>query len=304
MNGANAGGAFTVVGAFNDIRHLPPAYSYANPYDDAFTATIAGSGSFTTVPFYQYSPAALFGINAAGTAVGTSYNPLQAEALMLTAPGERLVNLQSTCSADVGCIVALQFLLKRSDGQPTGQCAFGGCTINASGTVIGVDTSASTYALYTDPAGSKVDLPLAVGKYGEIVALNDASQIAYFIGSTALLYDAIAGTTTAIPPVAGTSCGYYTPVSLNNAGTVLGFASDCKSKAFYFTWNAARGTQDLNLQIPANAFTIKALGINDNGQILVSLRTSAGATHWGTLDPAGASATPRRAGAKEQRHVG
>jgi hypothetical protein len=302
MNSATSSGAFTVVGAFNDIRHLPPDQGYANAYDDAFTATIGASGSVTTVPFYQYSPAALFGINAAGIAVGISYNPIQPRTLFVTAPGERLAYLQPNCSATVGCIVAIQFLLKRSDGQPTGQCAFGGCSINASGTVIGVDTA--TYALYTNGvAGSKVDLPVPAGRFGAVVALNDASQITYFIGPTAFLYDANAGTTTAIPPVAGTSCGYYTPISLNNSGTVLGFASDCKSKPFYFTWDPGHGTQDLNLQIPANAYTIKAFGINDNGQILVSLRTSAGATHWGTLDPAGAPATPRGMGAKERRHA-
>ncbi len=305
INAANTGGAFTVVGAFTDIHHLVPQYYSPNLFNDAFTATFASGGTFATVPFYSYSPAALYGINAAGTAVGNSYNPIQSEGLFVTAPGETLSFLQPSCATTAtGCLSAVEFLRKRSDGQPTGQCAFGGCTINSSGTVLGVDPDTSTYALYTNGvAGSKIDLPLTVGKYGYVVALNDANQIAYFGGPTAALYDAHAGTTTTIPPVAGTSCVYYTPISLNNAGTVLGFASDCKGKPFYFTWDAVHGTPNLGLQIPANAYTIKAFGINDRGQILVSLQTSAGATHWGTLDPAAASVTPPRARAKEQRRA-
>ena len=290
INGADAeSGTYGVVGSFTDYRHV------LNSSDDAFFASVTASGASTVAPYYDHSPAELYGINAAGTAVGYSYNTVNNYAIFVTAPGRQLTFLQSSCgTTSTGCLATVEGLKPQTNGEPLRSCAFGGCTINASGTVLGVDGATSAYALFPLGASSPRDVPLYVqkGDFGFVVALNDANQIVYFsIGtpSATYLFNANSGTTTTVPPVAGTSCAHYYPISLNNLGKILGFSSFCKQKPFYYTWDPVNGTQELDLQIPASAYAIRPLGINDNGQILVSLGTSAGATHWGTLDPIAAS---------------
>jgi hypothetical protein len=298
-------GAYNVVGGFTDIHHAVRGYT------DAFYATVAASGSFATVPYYDHSPAALYGVNAAGTAVGSSYSGgIDYAPIFMTAQPETLTFLQPSCATtSKACLAPIELLKTQTNGEPLASCAFGGCVINAGGTVVGFDPATTNYAVSivgTSASPVELPLPIALGNFGYVVALNDADQLLYFtIGSTSasFVYDLNAGTTTPIPPIAGTSCAHYYPISINNLGKVLGFSSFCKQRPFYFTWDPINGTQDLDLELPANAYTIKPLGINDNGQILVSLGTSTGATHWGTLDPIAASAKTRNARSKEPLHA-
>jgi hypothetical protein len=296
-------GAYNVVGGFTDIHHVVRGYT------DAFYATVAASGSYKTEPYYDHSPAALYGVNAAGTATGSSFDHyIDAYPIFVTAEPEALTYLQPSCATtQAGCLEPIELLKTQANGEPLGPCAF--CAINARGTAVGFDPVTSEYAVSTVGAPSslvELPLPIAPGDYGYVVALNDADQLVYFtIGSTSasFVYDLSAGTMTQVPPVAGTSCAHYYPISINNLGEVLGFSSFCKQRSFYYTWSAATGTRDLDLELPPNAYTIKPLGINDNGQILVSLGTAGGATHWGTLDPVAASAKTPHLRAKELHHA-
>ena len=298
-------GAYDVVGGFTDIHHAGRGYT------DAFYATVAASGSYKTEPYYDHSPAALYGVNAAGMATGSSFDHyIDAYPIFVTAEPAALTYLQPSCATtSTGCLEPIELLKTQTNGEPLGPCAFGGCEINARGTVVGFDPVTSDYAVSTIGAPSslvELPLPIAPGNFGYVVALNDANQLVYFtIGRTSasFVYNLNAGTTTPIPPVAGTSCAHYYPISINNLGEVLGFSSFCKQGSFYYTWSPVTGTQDLNLELPANAYTIKPLGINDNGQILVSLGTSGGATHWGTLDPVAAAAKTSHPRAKELHHA-
>jgi hypothetical protein len=187
-----------------------------------------------------------------------------------------------------------------SQVEPADSCPFGGCTIDDTGRILGYDPTTNQFAVRTGGAsGSTVELPI-VNKRGDVtyaLALNDAGQIPYFYAANSptavAIYNVNSETSTPVPAVAGTSCKYYYPVSINNVGQVLGFASDCSKAGFYWTWDSTHGTQELNTQIAANPYKIAALGINDNGQILVSLTTSTGAVHWGTLNPATTAAHPK-----------
>ncbi len=302
MNSADpTAGTYTVVGSFRDDHH---------DGTDAFSAHVDASGTSKLVPYYDHFPAALYGVNRGGTAVGYSFVRTDYYAfpgpMFVTAPPEFMNILQAGCvSFKSFCLDPLQLLPPsfQHDGEPLPQCPFGGCSINDSGNVLGYDGAygnlqrhyGSSYGVYSIGSGSLTSL------YGLdslspvfLVSMNNANQILYFRQTyvdpntypiSANLYDVATGAVTIIPPVAGTSCQHYFPISLNNAGAVLGFTSYCKQKAFYWTWDPVHGTQNLSAAIPVNAYSIKPLGINDNAQILVSLQTAAGATHWGTLDP-------------------
>ena len=75
MNSAGANGAFTVVGTVTDIYHAPLQLGPNIPSGGAFSSVIGAVGSPANEAYHDHSPAALYGVNAAGTAVGYSYNP-------------------------------------------------------------------------------------------------------------------------------------------------------------------------------------------------------------------------------------
>jgi hypothetical protein len=72
---------------------------------------------------------------------------------------------------------------------------------------------------------------------------------------------------------------------MNDAKEILGYTSRCAGRDFYWTWDPIDGTRSVNAALPASAFTVTPLGVNDLGQILVSLLPATGPAHWGTLDP-------------------
>jgi hypothetical protein len=306
INSADAAsGSYTVVGSFIDVHHYTT---------DAFAAHLDASGISKLVPYYDHYPAALYGVNGSGTAVG--YSSIASDyklfpgPMFVTAPPELMNILQAGCfKLKQFCLEPLQLLnpKHRLYGEPSLQCAFGGCTINDGGTVFGsYDQPYQYIGLYTPSAPVPFQaLPYNFDPQNGVnffVSLNNANQLLYFQqqyinGATpvfAKIFNVATNVVTLIPPVAGTSCRHYFPISMNNAGAVLGFTSYCTRKAFYWTWDPVHGTQNLGAAIPVNAYSIKPLAINDNGQILVSLQTAAGVTHWGTLDPLTSGTSARR----------
>ena len=310
-----AAGSYTVVGSFTDDHHGAP---------DAFAVHVDSSGTSKLAPYYDHFPAALYGVNNSGTALG--YSNLDTDyklfpgPMFVTAPPELMNILQAGCVKEKSfCLEPLQ-LLRPSfhlDGEPLPQCPFGGCTINDGGNVLGVGynigfgSSYGSYAVYSIGSSSLDDLRTSLGiGPNYLVSINDANRILFFqqtylaplnVPVSANVYDIATGNVTTIPPVAGTSCQHYFPISMNDAGEVLGFTSYCTRKAFYWTWDPVHGTQNLSAAIPVNAYSIKPLGVNDNAQILVSLQTAAGVTHWGTLDPLAPAAGARPGGLKKAR---
>jgi hypothetical protein len=298
-------GDYTVVGTFADIHHD------ATVGTDAFAAHVDGEGNVKLVPYYDHFPAALFGINASGVGIGYSYS----EPLVYTVPPEILTSAQPSACPQTGCIFPIQ-TLKQLDGEPRPECAFGGCTINDAGVIIATGLAAA-YELFTigEPASlHPVKFPVDANVSADfVVTLNNANQLLYFEQSFVLpngrpvvakVYDIATNTATVIPPVTGTSCQHYFPISMNNLGEVLGFTSYCTSRPFYWTWDSVHGTQNLSDAVPASAYAIAPLAVNDNAQILASLTTAAGVTHWGILDPPSAgSPQSRDIGPRKGRHA-
>jgi hypothetical protein len=289
----------------------------ADPH--AFVAIAGPTGFKRATVYYAYAPSTMVGVNA------TQISAAAAEADRDTAYDAQGL-LYSTTTGAAGSLAPLQPLPSGVGPAlhvlaPTYElpCPFGGCAINDRSEILGFDfytinDGAATVALYTvgEPS-SLVHLPLAdsVGYDGGPdvpsadsfpVAFNDLDQLLYLDATleAPAVYDADTGVRT-IVPVSGPGCGPPVPLSLNNLGEVLGTFAYCATP-IYYTWDPVRGTQYLSAQIPANAYTIYPLGVNDNGQILVKLTTSASVTTWGTLDPVvptGARARRRKSAARQ-----
>ncbi len=319
INGADPkSGAYTVVGSFTDIHH-PAANIGFHGVDystDAFSDSVSAAGASNLLKYYDHFPAALYGVNASGATIGYSrFNdqPVQillSEAFTSTSP-ETLSLLNPACfTATSGCLSPIQLYGRLLGGKPTGQCGFGGCTVNDAGLFLGYDYLTSQYATYkTGAAPATTELPLNIVADGA-VAFNDANQIAYYAPSDSardttesVVYSLTTSTETVIPPVAGTSCKNYYPISMNDLGEVVGFTTVCSARTFYWTWDPVHGTRDLNTELPAGAPRIQAFGVNDKGQILVSLTSPTGVVHWGTLDPVAPAATAHPPQSKDGRHV-
>ncbi len=311
--------ANAATGAYEIVGSVQEEYTF-NP--NAFAVVAVASAFKKSSIYYPYSPSAMVGVNSAQTSLATAEFSRDTVAdihgqLYFTATGavDALSQLQAPASPNA----PLEHYLIPTVANA---CPFGGCAINGAGEVLGYDYttvndySTATAALYTlgKPA-SLVHLPiqdvLGIEQNDNTyqvavvfpVALNNAGQLVYYdtdLGSP-VLYNVASGAKTVIsvlPP--GCSAPSAAPISLNNLGEVLGVVSNCPNYSGYFTWDSVHGTQFLNAEIPASAYTLFPLGVNDRGQILVTLQTSAGVNDWGTLDPvAGGSAkaqSQRRAG--------
>ena len=288
-----ATGEYEVVGSATELFAADPHA----------VAAIAGPTGFKRATvYYAYAPSTMVGVNA------SQISAAAAESDRDTASDAQGL-LYSTTTGAAGSLVPLQLLPSGAGPElhvlaPTYElpCPFGGCAINDRNEVLGYDFLtingvAATVALYTvgEPS-SLVHLPLAdsVGYDGGPVppsatsfpvAFNDRDQLLYLDATleAPAVYDADTGVRTIIP-VSGPGCGPPVPLSLNNLGEVLGTFAYCATP-IYYTWDPVHGTQYLSAQIPANAYTIYPLGVNDNGQILVKLTTGTSVTTWGTLDP-------------------
>jgi hypothetical protein len=267
----------------------------------AFAVLATAAGFKRTTIYYADAPSQMVGVSTNQVALATAaferdtaYD-IQGELYSTTtAVSNSLVQLQPLASADSP---ALHYLI------PTYSipCPFGGCAINDRNEVLGYDyltqnSGGATAALYTvgSPA-SLVHLPIQdanASLQSYPVAFNNANQLAYFVAqlNTAAIYDVDTGVRTVIP-VSPPGCavgGTAVPISMNNRGAVLGL-DYCPGFNAYWTWDSVNGTHYLEGQIPASAYTIFPLGINDAGQILVNLQTPT-SNAWGTLDPMGAGA--------------
>jgi len=230
-------------------------------------------------------------------------------AIFTGAPHKELTFLQPSCATTaVGCLSPIQNHEIFSTAEPPDYCAFGGCTIDDAGHVLGYDPSTNDYAVHTiGLSSSTIELPLPTSVH--VVAMNRAGKVVYVemrSGARSIVsavYDRLAGTSTVIPPVAATSCVHYFPLSMNNLGEVLGFTSRCASRDFYWTWDPMHGTQQVSASVPAGASKFMAYGVNDKAQILVSFEASGGAVHWGMLDAPAATRATFSSREKDVHHV-
>jgi hypothetical protein len=263
--------------------------SLTTPFDDAavaFFGTLTVATAAVNLTKYPTNvPSNLYGVNLSGEAVGYSnYTPLGGfgtDAFVVAAGSTTLSLMQPQCSTSV------QYCLQVH--APYQTCPFGGCSINDSGTIVGVDLyngSAMTYVNGKPTSGT--DLPIPTPSYYGL-AINNANQIAFSYTNTsgyntAAIYSITSGTTTLIPSFNG--CSNPTPLSLSNKGQLFGFCQN--SNAVFWTWDAVNGLQDINFEIPYNPAyaAVTPLGVNDSGQILVGLNpVSASGYHWGYLQP-------------------
>ncbi len=308
--------AFTVVGRFRDIYHAPSPYYYSlgDPAQVAFAANVsAATGTFAFSPYDAYDPSGFFGINSSGVKVGYAQDvaaSTQAE-VAVGAAGDTFAFVRPACAdaaSSALCPLPIQSLKRFSNGQPTGYCAFGGCTIDDDRNVLGVDAQTGSYSI------ARVGVPssakdLALSSSVHAVAMNQPGKILYGYTVTsgagivgAALFDIPSATSTVLPPVSGTSCDYYYPISMNHTGEVLGFTGACKASHFYWTWDAVHGTREVTAAVRAGGKSFQAYGVNDAGAILVSFAARDGTTHWGTLQPA-ASGNAAEATNRSSFHV-
>ena len=317
IDGADpASKAFTVVGRFRDIYHELTA-DYQSVVDTSQVAFAANVSSTTATvafsPYYAYDPSGFFGINSGGLKLGYAQDVpafTQAE-LAVGAASDTFAFVRPTCAdaaSSALCPLPIQSLKPFSNGQPTGYCAFGGCTIDDDRNVLGVDPQAGSYLIAQAgvPSSAK-DLTLSSSVHA--VAMNQPGKILYGFTVTngagivgAAVFDIASATSTVLPPVSGTSCNYYYPISMNHTGEVLGFTGACKGSHFYWLWDAIHGTREVTAAVPKGATSFAAYGVNDAGAILVSFVAPDGTTHWGTLQPA-ASGNGRQATHPDSFHV-
>ena len=304
-------GTGCVANGMNDAAAASGEYEVVGSATEEFAvdghafAAVAGPGGFKrTTTYFAYAPSTMVGVNAAQISAAaaeydrdTAYDVYGLLYATATGASGSLGALQASPSATTPVVHVLAPTYRNP-------CPFGGCAINDRNEVLGYDFRTAygglaTVALFTvgQPA-SLVHVPLQDVVVNNIdnptqvqaataypVAFNDLDQLLY-LDATLLapaIYDVATGVRTVVP-VAAPGCVNPVPLSMNNEGEMLGTFASCPTP-IYYTWDAAHGTQYLNAQLPANAYTIVPLGVNDNGQILVKLTSSAAVTTWGTLDP-------------------
>jgi len=271
-------------------------------------AVLANAAGFTKSTIYSaYPDGDMAGVNSNGISLAIAYF-YPADTLELSGPqfltAAGATDYLAPLESPVASQPPVHYVVPQLNYNPN-PCAFGGCYINDLNEVLGADyfsaaSSHPTEALYTVgvPSSLRV-LPISSAYCCVPVALNNQNQILFNAagrGSEPVptIYNVTTGkmkralTATQTCPKGLT--GY--PIGLNNKGEVLGsYAGHCTST--YFTWDAVHGTQQLDPQLPANDYTrIYALGVNDNGQILVNL-VKGNVYDWGTLDPVVPPATTK-----------
>ncbi len=311
INDANSNNAFQVVGGLQN----------ATDPDEA-AIVVNGSKTSRSLSVQQFGAtdprSAIVGVNAAGTGYGYTYNDLTGYPPKTYSPStKRYTVLQAACAVpgalQNGCLQSL------SSQTSNPVCPFGGCYINA-GSILGSGaTAASLFGIFT----------LATGAYNDLTdSFTDSSGNSYYINSgyppdPQLTNYGLAGTASesgnynsqfaavypfaasgwSLLPVLSSNCPTHNVLSLNNSGEVLGFDSNCPNSSpnIYWTWHPTSGIQAVN--IPSNSYAaVQLLGVNDNGQLLATLQTTAGAYDWGTLNPVGTSSSVRRKALLKAHH--
>jgi hypothetical protein len=238
--------------------------------------------------FYTANPDSIFsGINASGTAVATAYYaPLSGfftnEPAFLRPAGQNsLTLLQPSCTTPSAHCGTLEHVTT---------CSFGGCLITSDGSVL-LEESSGNYELLA-PGGKTQTLGLIGSLFAYLPTVNNAKQVLYATypanatGPLAYILDLKTGRTKTIPPVPMKNCLGFSPLSMSNNGRVLGYAACAASlDPFFFTYDPVHGTQSLAPKLPAGTGSVEPFAINDSGQILIMIVTSANVVHWGILQP-------------------
>jgi hypothetical protein len=270
-----------------------------------YSSTLPNSPLFRTAVFTN-DASSLTAINAGGKALGSAaYDPLggfiTAQPPFVVSPGGGALHvLQTTCATPKpGCGELVSNAFHDYYYGYSG-CGFGGCSLAADGTALLYDLFGGSLELVA-PSGTAHDVAIDA----DVVTppfMNDAKQIVYGAETVEAgvsvirtqLYSPVTGAITTLPPLPGESCQEYIPVSINNAGRVLGFAL-CADGYEYFTYDAASGIVALPASFAGGYYSVSPFAINDNGQILVNIvRTSGGLNDWGYLQPAAGGELHRR----------
>jgi hypothetical protein len=323
INNESATGAVDIVAFGTTLESSPNAGTYGD-FKSIYSTVYPRTGAIRTT-VYPNDQSFLSGVNDSGSAVGASvYTPLGGFATpvapLLAAEGtSSLAELQPGCTTlHQGC-AAFQYY---EGGVPI-SCGFGGCLITSDGTVFLPDLFTGEYETIA-PNGTTQDIALAadvdtspIYEFGYPI-INNAKQLLYTVqtivsGVTKLapqVYQIGVGPVLTVPPIAGSTCTQYVPISFNNTGDVFGQTWQCSNSAdyTYFVYDPATGTHDLSNELPASGYvSLTPRAVNDNGQILVDFQTvGAGPTHWGLLDPTASAKAARRAyrlSARGRAHV-
>ncbi len=271
-----------------------------------FASVNVKSGAVRNLP-YANDESLLTGVNDSGKAIGYGvYSPAAgfavSKAPFIVTQGASTLNvLQPSCSTiHLGCgAYNDQFF----DEEAT--CGFGGCQIVNDGTILLTDLFTGSYETIAAD-GTTRDLPLDANMES-VPLINNSGQLVYSVetvvrGGTTVqtqLFAIATGSIVKAPPIAGNSCTQYQPISFNDSGDVLGYTANCpKGDYAYFVFRPGIGTQNLTSAFPSGDYYIQPYGVNNEGQILVTVESTVGsATHWGFLAPSNPAGARRRSSA-------
>ena len=279
------------------VGNVVSAFSYGSgvyePGQDtvdvkAFVSRIVpATGTVNTTIFAANDISDLTSVNASGLAIGVGAYALSqnfSAPAFYVAPGMNSLHvLQPSCTTQTATCDGYNQQIP---------CAFGACSLTDDGTIF-----LNNVIIAPDGTAQPFKLP-DFDPYRPII--NNAKQLLYrdiprgfarpsvpIYYSQVRLYQIGTGQETKIPKITGNTCDGYVPLSFNNAGTVIGLVGQCPATTpdTYFIYDAINGTRDLMALLPSGDGAIVPIGINDNGQILISLTQSDGTIHWGILAP-------------------
>jgi hypothetical protein len=160
--------------------------------------------------------------------------------------------------------------------------------------ILGVVYPNATYALpqsFTDGSGNTNELAGAQMSNAGVLATDYVTVPAGFVGIKTATWP-FGSFNWVVTPALADSCTEHVPLSMNNAGEILGYDTACgvATDAGYWTWDPQNGVQRVIMPATTAYSSALPLGVNDNGQILVALNLAAGGQqHWGTFNPVAAA---------------
>jgi hypothetical protein len=287
------------------------------PYDpnsSGFVATFTAGKGGSMRSFESSRPDSdVYSVDAAGDAYLSSYSILDPDEPQVYLSKTRSFQGFPACSTSGNSMAGACFEPVRYYDE----CPFGGCEHNENGLFLGAaSNNPGFWYLYNPSTNSGISVAdfIDEGEFSPSLYAPQLSDYGLVVFETYPSFGSQAPQTAlAVYSIASQAwnerigladcTGISQPISMNNLGEVLGYAVGCPDGNEYFTWDPENGTQVVQGP-PSGRFTsIYPLGVNDNGQILISAQTSSSnGTYWGVLNPdANSTSSLRRTSANSPR---
>ncbi|HEY3823254.1 MAG TPA: hypothetical protein VGL82_01795 [Bryobacteraceae bacterium] len=251
-----------VASGINDSGAVVGTGVNSSGVNQGFTGTTSGITPFPTPNGYTGDALEIYGINDNGQLVGVV---LGSQVFIGTAAGlTTTLQTEFTLFSDINAL-----------------------SINDSGQIAAWGLNGDVFTAFVSTASGDAQIsPLNGWCNISALGINDSGQVVGNgftftpspIGNLCTATQAYIGTAAgiaAIPLPVGATVNTVGDGSVNNSGTVVGY-----SDAGGWIWNAANGTQLLNLFVPAGWNITDAISISNNGLILAEGSYNGGATEY------------------------